>query len=141
MTRNWLAGPICINGTRASSRTLAKKTASIGFLMSMAPSIWLKFDFPGKRTQTCPWTRRSGPAGQIPSGFGIRISQRNTTAILAKSWRTDMGDEKGQASQENRGWPSSAFGHRPFLEHADRIEGMGIPGNRVTHANQAQENT
>src|SRR6266853_766791 len=128
MTLNWLAGPICINGTKASSRTLAKRTASIGFLMSMAPSIWLKFDFRGKRTQTCPWTRRRGPAGQIPSGFGIRISQRNTTAILVKSWRTDMGHEKSQASQEKQGLALQRFRAPPILGTLRSYRGNGDSG-------------
>src|SRR6266853_4338686 len=59
MTLNWLAGPICINGTKASSRTLAKRTASIDFLMNMAPSIWLKFDFRGNEHKPVPGLDRA----------------------------------------------------------------------------------
>src|SRR6266436_10429541 len=115
MTLNWLAGPICINGTKASSRTLAKRTASIGFLMNMAPSIWLKFDFRGNEHKPVPGLDRADRQVRYRVASASESRKKNDSRSGQVLAERRGGTRSAKLPKKNRSWPSSAFGHLPFL--------------------------
>src|SRR5712671_809199 len=66
-----------MNGTRASSRTLAKRNASISFLTGIAPSVWLEFGFRRQRTQ-------ASPLRQLPQRTGESNTRLASASGLAQ---------------------------------------------------------